>query len=316
MAKVRELIHGIGRRIHAYPPRGPLIDTTPLGVEIEVEGTPGYIMHMAPDYWKCVRDGSLRDGGVEFVFREPLSGVEVLSALDELTKVMRNINAEHNIRTSMHVHVDVRNMELADLYKMLLLNCIFEGAISDYCGEERKHNVFCVEIKHSAMAQALIAGLDNEDRFVEWKLPLLHQQDAYRYMAVNLCSLVKYGSVEYRSHPSTLSKGRILRWINMLLSMKRYAETYNDTPEEMVNSARMSSPFQLMYEVFGRLSKYLNITEEAMDEGFLVTNGILHNHVLAEVDRRAREEYDEEEEEGYDEEEHEFDEDDYDEEPF
>src|SRR5258708_1191940 len=91
---------------------------TLVGIEVEVEN----VMYINPNiplaFWQITEDGSLRNNGREFkTLALPLKYVE--SALKQLSEGL-NPNVDFSVRTSVHVHQDVRGMAMSQLIGLLL----------------------------------------------------------------------------------------------------------------------------------------------------------------------------------------------------
>lgn len=59
-----------------------------IGVEVELEKALGLATHIPNTYWEVKGDGSLRDDGYEFVFKNPLAGKDVERAIDQLSEAI------------------------------------------------------------------------------------------------------------------------------------------------------------------------------------------------------------------------------------
>src|SRR3972149_6708240 len=103
-----------------------IIDNTTLcGIEVEAEGIdiprnskklPQFYKDLT--FWSVKEDGSLRNGGKEFIFKQPLGGTDIVRALEQLEKKIKehDINPDMTHRTSLHLHIDVRNMTIEELF--------------------------------------------------------------------------------------------------------------------------------------------------------------------------------------------------------
>lgn len=197
-----------------------LLTTDNLGIEIELEGV-GRLEHSQLSYWNIVHDGSLRDAGLEFVFKQPLGGVDVLNALTELelTLTKASITPIISDRTSVHVHLDVRDMTAEQLFSLIISYAFVEKVLMRYCGEERMRNNYCVPLYDvSPTFHTSISQLKNN---FKGGVFLFGEND--RYSAFNLSAIQKYGSVEFRGHGGAYQKDVILDWVNFILALKKYA---------------------------------------------------------------------------------------------
>ena len=116
----------------SIPPTDELVSSTLLGVEVEMEKAE----RLTTTYWDAKEDGSLRDGGVEYVFGAPYGGGDAIKALEELDKlVTEKMKPSMSERTSTHVHVDVRDLTRDQLTSFILLYMVFEQPLFKYCGD-------------------------------------------------------------------------------------------------------------------------------------------------------------------------------------
>lgn len=188
-----------------------------IGVEIEYERA-GRAGEIDADYWEIHDDGSLRDGGAELVFRRPLRSANASAALRNAEAALSRVS--FSARTSVHVHVDVRDIAPSALMRYICLYYIFEELLFSYCGPQRVDNNFCISGAHARGVVDLIGGIDPK-RVIKSLREMGTSE--YRYASVNLDAVLKFGSLEFRGHRGTADYKQITNWINMLLCMKHYA---------------------------------------------------------------------------------------------
>lgn len=220
-----------------------------VGIEIELENLRRY----QGDYqnqvcknglWKCVPDGSLRNHGLEFVMSthngDPLKGGDIVRALGEFTRTMKAYIEDGNEppscskRTSIHVHMDVRDMELPHLKKLFLLYAIFEETFFKWSDPDRWANTYCRSLEHHTDIRDRLADIIGTQNDV--KIPRI-LNSGNKYDAMNFLSIKQRGSLEFRLMRGTYDTSLILKWVNMLLALKVAAadnEVVVDTfPEQM-----------------------------------------------------------------------------------
>lgn len=210
----------VGHRA-TYPTieKHPLIVGTNLaGVEIELEG----ITARAPrfNYWTAKGDGSLRNRGMEFVCSSPWGGRDLYNAAIEIDGWLFTAQPEDTWRCSTHVHVDVRDMTVPQLKRMILAYAVYERILFKCSGFHRYKNNFCVAL---GFAQELVTTLSNA-----WALPdsqfinrLTGNWD--KYSSINMLPIQQFGSVEFRISEAKWRKGRLIRLVNRFLSLKEIA---------------------------------------------------------------------------------------------
>jgi hypothetical protein len=193
-----------------------------VGVEHELEGASGRHYDASFDDWKAVSDGSLRGGGIEYVLKEPLAGEELVNSLKILDEyVGKQTNIHKNDRTSTHVHIDARDMTVDQLILFIVLYMVYEQAIFSLCDASRIENNFCIPVrKNGGVIRRLKSLVNNKDN-----ASILHDlaDNHYRYASMNLASLQRFGSIEFRMRETLTSAEPLLEWINIFLSMKKFA---------------------------------------------------------------------------------------------
>lgn len=208
-----------------------------FGVEVEVEGV-GLPEHV--DAFKVVREGSLRpvDGeqGKEYVFARPYPLEKSLACLEALREEL-NLSrfVQFSERTSIHVHVNVTDLTMNEWFTFLFLWVLFEEAMIDYCGEERKGNLFCLS---SRDAEGLVFTLDRCAR--EGHIQYL--DDEVRYSAINTAATNKYGSLEFRSMRGTMDMDVLTCWLTTLASLRKAAQEFG-SPAVLIDKALNDEEF-------------------------------------------------------------------------
>ena len=218
----------------------PLIVGTHLaGVEIELEN----IRNSAPNfqYWEAKSDGSLRNGGMEFVCSSPWGGRDLYEAAIEIDGYLFGSNPDESWRCSTHVHVDVRDMNAAQLKRMILAYIFYERVLFKCSGWHRYKNNFCVAL---GFAQEQLAILSRN-----WNLPdnefmrnIAGSWD--KYSSLNLLPMQNFGSVEFRISEAKWRKGKLIRLTNRFLSLKELAVNFEGTDHAFIEQL-MTTPLHL-----------------------------------------------------------------------
>lgn len=196
-----------------------------LGIEIECEGK--NLPLADPLKWTQVHDGSLRgnfpNSCSEYVLPTPLGFAKAMERVEYLIQAGQQNNTTWNFsfRTSMHVHLNVLSMEEKALQALVYLYSLVEPVLHSYCGKERRHNRFCLRIQDAEdtiqpMVYLVTKGVYDFSR--------TFAADNIRYAALNLASLAKYGSIEFRGMRGTLDLGVVRNWCGAILRLRTYAE--------------------------------------------------------------------------------------------
>jgi hypothetical protein len=180
---------------------------TEAGVECKYEG----YHHNTRPYWKVVTDASVETPngrkGLELV-SPPLSGEEGLREVEKVCGALATIGAWVSRSCGMHVHHDAADMNI-DAIKDLawLMNRfapVFDGLVplSRRAGQNR----FCEhwsEYHLTELARVRTLG-DLRMRY--------HGESHARYRTLNVCSVQRHGTVEFRQHGGTVEGSKIVAW--------------------------------------------------------------------------------------------------------
>jgi hypothetical protein len=227
-----------------------LVDSsTLLGIEVEVEKCTKYLPETdtCASYWTMHEDNSLRDNGREFVFSEPLYGADVVQAVKYLCDQAKAKKWAISERTGLHVHIDVRNMDVDKFRNFNTLYAITEKIIYNWVGDGRERNIHCLPW--------FIADLDLDIIGEIFTKSPTHAQSVIknlnRYAGWNLASLTKFGTVEARHLKTTFDFERIMTWLNILLSLKKAALKWEGTADQLIKEAKVLGGYGMLTRVFG-----------------------------------------------------------------
>jgi hypothetical protein len=242
----------------------PMVSNSFVGIEVEVEGIDrGMVLH----YWGDKEDGSLRNNGVEYV-TPPIRATEVPQALHELSKQIKAKNPRYDFsaRTSVHVHVNVRDMTLQEVGAMSVLYLLFERAFFKFAGRNRDKSIFCVpyqdSLAYTKMVEHLIDVTNNNDARVD----IFNK--FHKYHAYNMKPIITFGTIEFRHMAGTMDEEILTTWVNLILCLKNYAMGHSLTDilsvaYELTTTSKYSI---LTQEVFGEYARYMmcDVSEEDM----------------------------------------------------
>lgn len=226
-----------------------------IGLEIEVEGNkfpkPGVNVTnesgVLPKMWKYTHDGSLRgNDNAEYVLNGPIKFADVPDAVNSLWKMFADYGSvlDESNRTSVHVHLNVQNWYLNRLCAFLAIYFSVEELLTEWCGEHRVGNLFCLRAKDaSAIVSRIKRFLQNEGR----DAPL---SEGLHYSAMNAYSMVKFGSLEIRTLRGVREPEPIIQWVEMLQRIYEISESYPD-PRNIMDNFSGEGPLAYLGMVFG-----------------------------------------------------------------
>lgn len=234
---------------NAYSPYAGGIkdDKTFIGIEVEVE----QLRHMRAEgwdhLWEMTEDGSLRNSGREFVSRA-IKGEQIPYALITLAKCLED-TVEFSHRTSVHVHINIQDLTPEEIAKIILCYLTVEKQLFDFAGKVREKNIFCVPLYNLGMTDGLFRSVMNLDT----KQMKTLQSEHFRYSALNLEPVTKYGTLEFRHLGGTIDTTRIMLWINLLLDIKKYAlsKDMDSLIKEIIDLNTNSQYRAYLYRIIG-----------------------------------------------------------------
>ena len=224
----------------------------PIGLEFEVEGLEPYLtqyLSSSPNnllrLWTKDQDGSLRNGGVEFI-SVPLVGENIDYALHELESCFQNLyklakrQPTSSIRTSIHVHVDVSEWGIVDVYRCMAFYALFEPLLFSLQPPERIMNPYCWEVTDMLPTSVGI-------------------HSGMKYCALNLAPIERQLSVEFRHGAFNTEMRLNRRWIQVVCKLMKFIEENQGSLEDIINRTIMYEDyFKLFLRVFGKSAILFN----------------------------------------------------------
>jgi hypothetical protein len=222
-----------------------------IGVEIEVEGAN---LPRGTNHWRKDNDPSLRGNeNAEYVLKNPVKVQDLNAVFKELQDAFDKNNSviDSTYRAGVHTHINVQDLTITQLFNLITLFLIMEDCFVDFCEPSRRGNHFCLRAKDAgyfthtlwqACKEGNLKKLDTED---------------IRYSAMNVTSVFRYGSLEFRSLESTKDFGKIKQWCLMLYQLKLAA-------------LQFKSPIDIMDSVSA--GGYENFAKFIMGEWFPIIN--------------------------------------------
>jgi len=218
-------VTGVVKEPRTFAP-SPLLPTNDfVGVEVELEGFAFQReWRFESNFWDVKDDPSLRGGGKEFLYHAPLNGEDVITSLSEFDTFIEWYEDHYgkdkidcSERTSVHVHLDVRNMTSQQLLNLGLVNMTFEPALLRVFGPGREDSNYCLPMSKGT-DRFRLAGLMKDD------IPsVITALNSSKYSSFNTLPVKTQGSVEFRIHVGTKNGSDLMNWICVILWMKKYA---------------------------------------------------------------------------------------------
>ena len=206
-----------------------------LGVEVEVEMVHDILQSLFIPFWTQVNDNSLRRNGKEFISC-PASPEMIRTLLIllfsglSLAKQNNFYMPEFSWRTSIHFHLNMRNETVEQLITFTILYILFEDVLFNFVGEDRRTSNFCVPLHDTDLPNTLsiiINGKQPIEKMTrEWckytalnLRPLTYNDHAWEHPEDSDTFNGK-GTVEFRHLEGTYNINKIIKWMNLILSLQ------------------------------------------------------------------------------------------------
>jgi hypothetical protein len=247
-----------------------------IGIEIEVEAKRA-LPREVPVPWVWHEEGSLRGHCAEYVTKGPISCDEKkITHLENLMTYIAACEPHHdNIRTSVHVHCNVLEHTLSQLWTTICSYWLVDNLMVKYCGPEREGCNFCLRLKDAEYIIAQVLNTLGGER------PFAGLGQNIRYSSQNLASLGEHGSLEYRAMRGTLDPKLIDKWSTALHTMVQGSKAYNNpaTMMDAIYDTDYRVFLNLLFGIdFARELKTIDGWKEMIDENIGMVAEVAYCH--------------------------------------
>jgi len=225
--------------------------TALVGIEVEVENIRYH--PVLNYYWDGKEDGSLRNNGAEYT-SIPLRGYQVPFALRYLREQLYFENKpDFSTRTSIHVHMNVRDMCEDQIKVFILLYSLFERHFFNVAGTKRETSVFCVPLYRSKQLHSIM-DKDLMSIVSRW----------HKYNAINCGTILgtgdvpRFGTIEFRHLYGTLDIGTVTDWINQIMLLREAShqiklEELVQTIKELNTTSEYAALYRSIFKQYARM---------------------------------------------------------------
>jgi len=236
----------IGTPVASY--YGHRIKTGTVGIEIELEGAnfPKEDEEL-PDEWQYHEDHSLRgEDNAEYVLRLPESFATAEDAVRRLFCVLDDncVVIDDSPRTSVHVHLNFQKNCVNRIAAFSALFFTVEEILSEWCGDHRAGNLFCLRAKDAPAIPALAKEI------VSNNLGVSISSD-YHYAGLNFESLQKFGSLEVRHMRGPKDAQEVIDWLKIVQRIYDMSDVFKSDPREICYKYSYEGPSRFFKDVFG-----------------------------------------------------------------
>lgn len=207
-----------------------LVNGAKYGIEIEAEFVliPDFIGNKQPNF-KTTVDGSLMGAGYEFITETPTGK---LSLFEEVSKLYEQKGFQDNYRnssrTSTHIHANVSDKDMNQLFTILTGYYLLEPFIIEYAGRPRVSNLFCLGLWEAEHGMNALKHLWSGSR------DLVRNFDEYKYSALNIANVGKLGTIEFRMFSGTNNKHQVKGYLDVVDLVMKIDKLYNN-PDQVFN---------------------------------------------------------------------------------
>ena len=179
--------------------------------------------HETASMWKAVPDGSLMGDSQQAEIVSPILTPERLNDARTVSRALLKGGARVNTSTGFHVHMGAAQIGLERPLANLVVNYYTAHAIfSKMVAPSRTQSRWC---KVLTLEQAQ----ETADRLNAGTLNFANYD---RYHSLNLNSISRHGTVEFRLHQGTLNASKALAWVEFLTAMVNYSMEGYHLPAE------------------------------------------------------------------------------------
>lgn len=222
-----------------------------IGIEFEIEGRNllggGYLEDITGSkskaYWTSKTDGSLRNGGREYVLSTPCYIGELSELVIPFFRKFETGRAiiKNSNRCSTHIHVNIGGYKINELTSAIALWKVFETSMLAWCGEERQSNHFCLSSKDEtsvidAWTQYLRGGQQPNERNL-------------KYSALNVLTIFSFGSLEFRCAAGANEPTMPITWATFCYNLVRYAKEKYPNPFNIAYDISERGPETILKEI-------------------------------------------------------------------
>jgi hypothetical protein len=216
-----------------------------IGIELECEGRVRANNIGFSKFWDIHNDNSLRDGGIEFVLRNPINFNKLDQALNDWEQIVVGSEFHNSIRTSVHVHLNVNKLPLVKILTAISVYWLLENVLVAYCGRPREGNLFCLRCKDAEhQVTALVNAIAGQNAAGYC------MSEHLKYSSLNLYSLTQYGSLEIRPMRGLYKKEDIREWVVMCYNLVFNSMRLFEHPEDVINHYFKVGQDKFLLDVF------------------------------------------------------------------
>lgn len=171
--------------------------------------------HTTTSTWKALRDGSLPSDSAEVV--SPILDADSLNEAKIVARALQGAGARVTQAAGFHVHMGYDRIGKDALAQLVVNYYAVHHATGMLVAPSRLNSRWARTVD-SSRAEVLADAIRNEN--LNWD-----SQD--RYYSLNLNSIARHGTIEFRLHQGTLNATKALAWVDYLTAMVNFSADGN-----------------------------------------------------------------------------------------
>lgn len=206
-----------------------------VGVEIECEDgrRSEKLKDTIPYAAGISHDGSLGETGIEI--QTPPAKMALLEEMIKKTcYALQEAGYKGTKKSGLHVHVDARDIQNKHTKIINVIKTFYacEDILFSMLPPSRWHSRYCKRLSREYLYNAFKQKTKekkideiwyNENSFQHLENRKHQKYDSTRYFGLNVHSIFYRGTLEFRYHSGTVRPEKILKWVEIILSMVHYA---------------------------------------------------------------------------------------------
>ena len=186
--------------------------------------------------WTITSDGSLRNGGVEFITTGGKGGEVLHSAFERIVSLLERVNYDASWRCSTHMHLNMLDFTCNQVARYMLVYAACEPVLFALAGNQRRSSNFCTPLGDSLVFHKKLIARLYDDTVAN----RLASAQTSKYTALNFQPLFgnqnvrPLGTIEFRGGRPMTTMNELLLQANILLSIKDFVRTFVGTEDEML----------------------------------------------------------------------------------
>jgi len=208
-----------------------------------------------PLHFNVVDDGSLNEGGVEFVTTRPIIGHQVNEALDSLQDVNESEWNTVDSSCGLHIHMNALDMGFTEIKALLMIMSRIQYKLYESIPENRRDTSYAREISISPLEISRMGTLQELVSSYYGMAESNINDEKYneaRYIGTNIHARFYLGSIEFRYHEGVIASNPIREWILFLNKIMTASKNLSNRPRlynKLINSK--FQPIDIIRDIVG-----------------------------------------------------------------